>query len=68
MNNMSQESDWIDFGPEKEQASKDAKTLSESLGKPVYLAYNGENYFCIPAVKMIGRDIPKDAELIGKSR
>lgn len=63
-----QETDWTNFGQDETQAKKDAKRLSEALGKPVYLAHNGEAYFCIPAVKLIGKEPPKNAELIGNSR
>lgn len=65
MKQMNNDTDWIDFGSEKEKAQLDAIRLSGALGNPVYLAFNGEKYYCIPAVKLVGKEIPKEAELIG---
>ena len=59
---------WSDFGPDHDQAKKDAERLSGALGKPVVLAKSGEIYYCTPAVNLIGKDLPENHELISYSR
>jgi hypothetical protein len=58
---------WVNFGIDKEQAEKDAKSLSSALGHPVYLAEESGQFFCAPLSKLVGvkeEDLPKNKELI----
>lgn len=58
---------WVDFGSDNEQAKEDAKRLSSALGHPVYLAQVDGHFFCAPLSKLVGvkdKDLPRHKELI----